>query len=202
MLNVQDHYTYKNKSLDKVNNVAIHPLSNRSLNQYLSNTSYANKFIDKSKLIKSKNFKGITFTENDDEKNIKKNNRNASNVYFNDYENDKNMFHTLYAKRNDSEEVKKNMFNQLNEDKSFMKLVGRYDLSSKKNSFKTKSSNDKNTSSDSPNKFKASLLGMKLSTNMKNSIDNKNNFKGILILRINFIVKHFYYTKNSFLSKF
>lgn len=140
MLNIQDHYTYKNKSIDKVNNIAIHPLSNKSLHDYISNTSYANKFLDKTKLIKSKNFKGEKFIDNEEDynNNYKKSNRNASNVYFNDFEKEKRstMYTTLYDKQTNAEQNKKNMLSQLNYDKSFMKLVSRYNTSNHKNSNK------------------------------------------------------------------
>lgn len=148
MLNVQDHYTYKSQSIDKVNNKTIHPLSNRSLKEYISNSSYANKFLDKTKLIKPKNFKGENFIEINEENtsnniNNKKNNRNALNVFFNQIEGEesKNLFSTQYVNKNDTQGYRKSMLDQLSEDKSFIKLVGRYNTSHNKSGNKLKENN-------------------------------------------------------------
>lgn len=180
MLNVQDHYTYRNKSSDKVNNVAIHPLSMKSFNEYMSNTSYANKFIDKSKLIKDKNYKGINLTENCDENYKIENNRNISNVYFNDFEfdnNEKKFYSTQYPKRNDSEQLRKNMLNNLNEDKSYMKLVKRY-TTSNKNKFISKANFVKNENSNidinSHSPTNNGLLHIKKTKKIKDNL--KSNF--------------------------
>jgi len=197
MLNIQDHYKYKTKSIDKVNNIAIHPLSNKSLQMYISNDSYANKFLDKTKLIKSKNFKGENFFVNDEENNgnNKKSNRNASNVYFNDFEKEenKNMFSTQYNIRKNPHENNKSLLNQLNDDKSFMKLVSRYNTSNNKSSNKLsllgKESNYINpinnmNLSGNNNKnenFKTSSL-LQMRKSMNDSEENKETLKGQLTL--------------------
>lgn len=217
MLNVQDHYTYKTKSSDKVNNVAIHPLSNRSLNEYISNISHANKFLDKTKLIKPKNFITENFTENDAENNErnynnnnnKKNNRNASNIFFtnndennnnnnkNSYKNDfekqenKNFLSTQYLNKKEAPENRNKLLNQLNEDKSFVKLVGRY-----------------NTSNNSKNLNKLSFSGLGKETgfnqaigNVNSDCDNNNskNFKASSLLQLRKSMNHA--DKNKFIDK-
>ncbi len=185
MLNVQDHYTYKNKSINKVHNGSIHALSDRSLNEYISNSSHVSRFLDKTKLIKSKNFNEQNFTENNEENfneinnNFinKKNNRNSSNVFFNDFEKDYNKISF------DSQENRKSMLNQLNQDKSFVKLIGRYNTSNNKKGSKIRllglgkesgfnpisnfSSNEKNHFNENNNNN-----NLKNSNNQKMSLDN------------------------------
>jgi hypothetical protein len=183
MLNVQDHYTYKNKSIDKVNNKTIHSLSNKGFKEYLSNSSFANKFIDKSKLIKPKNFER-TSSIKDDDIYIYENNRVRSNQNFNDYEKDKLFYSSHYLRKIDTEEIRKNMFNQLNEDKSYTKLVGRYKTSHSKNKLNTKLNKD--GFSNSSNKLRYSLLGLKKSNNI--DFENRIYDKGTDFFKAKFFI--------------
>ena len=126
MLNIQDYYSYKNNSVNKNNRISIHPLTNKSVDEYLSNNSHVNKYLDKINLLKSKNFKTNNFETNDYENNGNNHFNQEENLQ-NNYNNSKNIIN--------HDNIKTNLFNQLKDDGSFMKLTNRYNKlnKSKKN---------------------------------------------------------------------
>lgn len=187
MLNIQDCYKYKNKSIDKVNNFAVHPLTDKSLKEYLSNASYVNKFIDKSKMLKSNDCQCIITDDYENECNSQRKHCDSNKSI-----NKKSTLLANYCLSGTKNTRNINLLNldlhhQLTDDKSFFKLVNRYKTSRNKTF--------KNTNNIPKNNLK-SLLELKNTHHPKDiesekgkNVENNNtlkedNYGKILILLI------------------